>query len=340
MARHGLLLVNLGTPDSPEVADVRRYLAEFLSDPRVLDIHPVVRWFLLHLIILRRRPRESAEAYHQIWTDQGSPLLVHSERLVEKVQTRLGNEVQVRLAMRYQSPSIAAALAAFRADGVDEIAVLPLFPQYASATTGSIVEKVLDVAKGEWNTASLRFVPPFYDAPSFLEAFACVARPALAEFQPDAVLMSFHGLPERHLHKSDESRDGHCLGRDDCCATIGTHNRWCYRAQCFATAAGLFERLDVPEAQRHVAFQSRLGKEIWIRPYTDERLVELARSGVKRLAVLCPAFVADCLETIEEIGIRGANAFMEAGGEALQLIPSLNSEDVWADAVADLVGAP
>ena len=330
--RTGLLLINLGTPDSVAVSDVRRYLDEFLMDPRVIDLSPLGRWALVKLAILPTRPKESAEAYEKIWTDRGSPLLFHTVDLAEQVQARVGENVVVDIAMRYQNPSIAAALERFRLAGIDNIVVFPLFPQYSSAATGSAVEKVWVEAGKRWNTPSIVNVPAFYDHPAFIEAFRAVAAPILGEMKPDRVMMSFHGLPERHVRKSDETAEQtHCLASESCCGAICPANRNCYRAQCYATARALSAALELPDAE--VAFQSRLGKDPWVRPYTDERLDELPGEGVESVAVLCPAFVADCLETIEEIGMRAQEDFVAAGGRELRLVPSLNATDAWADAV-------
>jgi ferrochelatase len=334
----GLLLVNLGTPDAPEPGAVRRYLREFLSDPRVFDMSPPARWVLLNLFILPFRPRQSAEAYRKIWTDRGSPLLFHGRDLAEKVAAALGGRVPVELAMRYQSPSVETALARLREKGVDRIVVLPLFPQYSSAAWGSAVESVFREASRLWDVPALHVVPPFYDHPAFIQAEVDVARPVLDSFRPDRILMSFHGLPERHVVKSDASGGGHCLRSADCCARIAAANRNCYRAQCFATARALAAGLGVQEGAYEVAFQSRLGRDPWIRPFTDVRIEEMARGGVKRLAVMCPAFVTDCLETLEEIGIRGRGAFLAAGGEDLVLVPCPNSHESWVQAVARLIG--
>jgi len=330
--RTGLLLVNLGTPASPRTSDVRAYLREFLSDPRVIDIHPLKRWLLLNLIILRVRPRQSAEAYAKIWTDRGSPLLYHAQDLVEKVRLRLGPGVPVGLGMRYGRPSIAAALEELRGDGVQRVVVFPMYPQFSSAASGSSIEKVLEYASALWNVPSLHVVPPFYDHPAFIEACAAVARPHVERSDVEKVFFSFHGLPERHLHKGDPT-GGYCLSREDCCERIVEANRDCYRAQCFATARSLADRLAVPEEKRIVCFQSRLGREPWIRPYTDELIEAEARAGTKRAVILSPAFVTDCLETLEELGMRAADAWKAAGGESMELVPSLNARDEWADAV-------
>lgn len=334
--KQGVLLVNLGTPDAPEAGAVRRYLREFLSDPRVLDINALSRWALLNLIILPLRPKKSAAAYKKVWTQDGSPLLVLSQALADRVAEALP-EAKVLLAMRYGSPSIAQGMAAMREAGCDELIVLPLYPQYAASSTASTIDKVYAEAAREWKPPFITIVPPFFDDPRFIAAFAEVGRPVLKAHAPDHVLMSFHGLPQRHMIKSDPTAGQHCLAADDCCATVGPKNRNCYRAQSFATAHALADALSLPQDGYTVSFQSRLGRTPWIKPYTDEVLVQLAQRGVKRLAVFCPAFVADCLETLEEIAIRAKEDFVAAGGEALVLVPSLNDHPSWVAAVAALV---
>jgi ferrochelatase len=326
----GLLLINLGTPDSPHPRDVRPYLREFLSDPRVIDIAPWKRSLFLNLFILPFRPRTSGEAYEKIWTERGSPLLFHSLDLAEKMRKRLGRECAVELGMRYGNPSIGQALESLRSKGADRIVVFPLFPQYSSAATGSALEKVFDEAGGYWNTPYVQVVPPFYDHPLYVDACARVALDSLQGVEPEVVLFSFHGLPERHCLKSDETQ-AHCLKSDRCCDAIVEANRNCYRAQCLATARALADRLGIPAQRRVVCFQSRLGRTPWIRPYTDEVLADLAKRGVKRAAILSPAFVADCLETLEELGIRAVESFKSAGGEQLHVVPCVNATDVWAD---------
>jgi ferrochelatase len=335
LIRTGVLLVNLGTPDAPKPAEVRRYLREFLSDPRVLDLHPIGRWLLLNLVILPFRPRRSAEAYEKVWTPEGSPLLVHSRALATRLQAVLPDHPVV-LAMRYGQPSLEAGLASLREARCDRVVVVPLYPQYASSSTGSTLDAVYKAAAGPWNTPYLEVVPPFYDDPAFLEVFARRAREVFARQAPDHVVMSFHGLPERHVTKSDES-GRHCLASPGCCDTIVDANRNCYRAQCFATARGLASRLELTADRYSVTFQSRLGRVPWIKPYTDEVLPVLAQQGKRHLAVLCPAFVADCLETLEEIGLRAAEDWRAAGGETLSLVPSLNAEPDWVDALVGLV---
>ena len=334
----GLLLVNLGTPKSPRPADVRRYLDEFLSDPRVFDMPAWKRWLLLHLIILRVRPKQSGEAYEKIWTDRGSPLLLHGLDLVDKVRQRVGDGVVVELAMRYGEPSIPSVMERLHGAGVQRIVVFPLYPQYSSAATGSTLEKVFDVASTLWNVPYLQVVPPFYDHPAFIEQSAALVRPYLERSRFDRVFFSFHGLPERHVRKSDRT-GSHCLAREDCCAEIVEANRDCYRAQCYATARLLGDRLGIPPELRVVCFQSRLGRDPWIQPYTDELLASEPRQGHKNALILSPAFVADCLETLEELGMRAVETWKENGGERLELVPCLNSGDGWADAVVEIARA-
>lgn len=329
---HGLLLINLGTPDEPTTPAVRRYLREFLGDPRVLDINPVGRALLLNLVILPTRPAKSAAAYRTIWDrERGSPLLYHSQDLAAGVAERLGDGWRVELAMRYGRPSIADGLAALERARVDRIVVLPLFPQYAASSTGTAVARVMELAGARWNVPALDVVPAFFDDPGFLAAWEQVAAPALAEARPDHVLFSYHGLPVRQIVKTDDS-GAHCFRRASCCDSLA--NPHCYRAQCYATTRALVARLGLAEGSYTVCFQSRLGRTPWIEPYTDVELDRLARAGVKHVAVLCPAFVADCLETVEEIGVRAVEQWQAAGGERLTMVPSLNATPAWIDAVA------
>jgi protoporphyrin/coproporphyrin ferrochelatase len=334
----GLLLVNLGTPDEPSTPAVRRYLAQFLADPRVLDMNPVGRWLLLHAIILRTRPAKSAHAYQQIWSKRGSPLLFHSLDLVAAVRERLGPTWAVELGMRYGNPSIASGLDKLQAAGCERLVVFPLYPQYSSAGGGSTLEEVMRVVAAQWVVPDVSTVGPFYADPDFVKAFADVGAPILAAERPDHVLMSFHGLPERHMRKAVPP-GSECLAVADCCASIRADNRHCYRAQCYATARAMAAALGLGEDKYSVCFQSRLGGDPWIRPYTDERIVELGKAGHKRVCVFCPAFVADCLETLEEIGMRADADFRAAGGEKVTLVPSLNSHPSWVSAVVKLVTA-
>ncbi len=332
--RTGCLLINLGTPDSPKPRDVRAYLKEFLSDPRVVDLSAVGRWLLVNLVILPFRPKKSAKAYETIWKPDGSPLLLHCRDLQQAVQERLGPEVPVELGMRYGNPSIPRALKALQDHGVERIVVLPLYPQNASSSTGSSLELVYRELGSWWDVPAISVVDSFYADPGYIEACKEVASPVIAQ-QPDHVLFSFHGLPERHLSRSSGGYSI-CTGE---CGPIGPANRNCYRGQSFATARAIARSLDIPAEKYSVSFQSRLGTTPWIRPFTDEVLVELARKGVKRLAVFSPAFTADCLETLEEIAIRARASFLSNGGEELQLIPSLNAHPRWVDAVAAMLAS-
>jgi len=335
-AKTGVLLLNLGTPRSPSTGDVRRYLREFLSDPRVLDVARPVRWALVNLWIAPFRAPRSAAAYRKIWDANGSPLLAHGLSLRSALAHELGPAFEVALGMRYGEPSIGAALEQLCAAGAARIVALPLFPQYASSSLGSALAKLYALAATRTNVPALEARGAFYDAPGFVAAAAEVARPRLASFQPDHVLFSYHGLPERHVRASDPT-GRHCLVSDGCCASLGAASGYCYRAQCFATTRALARALGLADSAFSTSFQSRLGREPWIRPWTDVRLPELARAGAKRLAVLCPSFAADCLETLEEIGIRGREQWRDAGGEALELIPCVNAHPAFVRFLAEQV---
>lgn len=332
----GVLLVNLGTPEAPRTPEVRRFLREFLSDPRVIDIPALPRFLLLHLIILPFRPARAATAYRKIWTERGSPLLAHGEDLEKAMQDALGPRIPVLLAMRYGNPSIAAGLAELQKRGVDRVVVFPLYPHTASSSTGSVLEKVYAEAGRFWNVPNVVVVPAFYDHPGFLESWTEVGGPILEQAKPDHVLLSYHGLPERQVRKSDDSGT-HCLASDSCCQAIASVNRNCYRAQCFATSRRLAAGLGLAPDRYTVTFQSRLGRTPWIRPYTDIVLAELPKRGVKRVAIFSPAFVADCLETLEELAIRGKETFLAAGGEAFTFVPSLNSHPTWVRTAVSLI---
>ena len=333
--KSGVLLINLGTPEAARPAQVRRYLREFLSDPRVIDLPSAARFALVQGVIAPLRARKSAGAYAKIWTERGSPLLFHGLDLRDALRGRMG-EVPVELAMRYGKPTICAGLQALKSAGCDRILLAPLYPQYASSSTGSSLEQSYLEAGKLWNAPYLEVLAPFYDDPRFLDAVASRGRPVLDELKPDHVLFSFHGLPERHCVKSDEG-GAHCLQRADCCERIVEANRNCYRAQCFATTRGLRERLGLDQSNSTITFQSRLGRTPWIKPHTDEELVRLAQAGVRRMAVFCPAFVADCLETLEEIELRAAEDFRAAGGDRLELVPSLNADPVWVEALLGML---
>jgi ferrochelatase len=335
MTSRAVLLVNLGSPDSPTEPDVRRYLREFLMDPRVLDAPWPVRFFVVNFSILPKRPRESAHAYSRIWTDEGSPLIVTSRHVQEKLQRRLS--VPVELGMRYQNPSIEKAVNSLAARGVTETFLIPLFPHYAMSSYESALERVREVVRRVAPGMTLEVMPPYYAHPDYISALLAPAADALAT-PHDHVLFSFHGLPERHMRKADPTGQ-HCLMTKDCCQTPCVAHETCYRAQCFATVRDVVASTGIPSSKYSVSFQSRLGTEPWLQPYTDQELVRLATAGVRRLVVLCPAFVADCLETLEEIGLRGRESFLKAGGTALTLVPCLNEHPLWLQALERMVTA-
>jgi len=335
MPRRAVLLVNLGSPDSPTEQDVRRYLREFLMDGRVLDAPWPIRYCVVHFTILPSRPRESAHAYSKIWTEEGSPLVVTSRHVRERLQQRLS--IPVELAMRYQNPSIESAVRSLAAQGVTETFLIPLFPHYAMSSYETAVVRVQDVARRVSPGMTITVMPPYYDHPDYIGALVASARHVLAE-PHDHVLFSFHGLPERHMRKADPTGN-HCLVSPDCCSTPSVAHKTCYRAQCFKTVRDFVASAGIPSGKYSVSFQSRLGREPWMQPYTDEVLVQLAQSGIRKLLVLCPAFVADCLETLEEIGIRGKESFLNAGGEALTLVPCMNEHPLWIDALEGMVSS-
>jgi ferrochelatase len=317
---------------------VRSYLKEFLMDPYVIDIPYPMRWLLVHGAILPKRPAQSAEAYRKVWGERGSPLLEHLLALSSQVQAVANSDQWViKAGMRYGNPSLTKALTEFKNEGVGEVVVFPLYPQYSMAATESSIHATRKLARKVAPGIKLRFVPAFYEDKGFIGAFAEVARASLEGFDFDHLLFSFHGLPERQIKKTDRTPGGaHCLQDASCCDRIAENNRDCYRAQSYATARALASRLDLSPDRYTVCFQSRLGRTPWIKPYTDHLYVELAAKGVKRVAVMCPAFVADCLETLEEIQIRGQEDFRKLGGSELKLIPSLNSTPAWARAVLSL----
>jgi len=329
----GVLLVNLGTPESPSTASVRRYLRQFLSDPRVLTLPGPLRWLLLNLVILPARPRKAAAAYQKIWLAEGSPLKVYLEALTGSVAGILGSRFKVEGVMRYGTPSIASGLAALERAAVDRVIVLPLFPQYASAVTASVSAEVFRCLDAAGDIPPIEIMGAFYDEPDFAGSWADLVGPALSDFAADHVLFSFHGLPEDQIRASDPTGN-HCLATPECCQTPGVNLKRCYRAQCFETANALINALDLDKGKTSSAFQSRLGPRPWIQPFTDRVLPELAEKGVRRLAVFCPSFVADCLETLEEIGIRLREQWHSLGGEALWLAPCPNADEGFAVAVA------
>lgn len=308
MAPRGILLVNLGSPDSPSVKDVRRYLRQFLMDERVIDTSYWMRKFIVECTILPFRPRKSANAYAQIWTPEGSPLVVTSRQVQRLLQDKLSHPVA--LGMRYGNPSIESAIRELLAKGVDRIFLIPLYPHYAKSSVETAVVEVHRVLRALGTGALLEVQPPFYNDPLYIDALVASAQPAL-QAPYDHLLFSYHGLPERHLQNATPETD--------------------YRRHVYETTRLFVERAQIPAAKFSVAFQSRLGRDPWIKPYTDIEIPKLAQRGVKKLLVICPAFVSDCLETLEEIGIRGRTAFLNAGGSDLHLIPCLNTHPKWIE---------
>jgi ferrochelatase len=338
MAKKGILLVNLGTPDSPQTPDVRKYLNEFLMDGRVIDVNPVLRTLLVKGIIVPFRAPKSGKLYKEIWDEQtGSPLLYYSILQQQALQQRMGDDYIVELAMRYQTPSIESALQRLKDALVSDIKVIPMFPQYASASTGSVQEKVMDLVR-RWQTIpNISFVNSFHDNAGMIETFANNGKRYNPESY-DHILFSFHGLPQRQLLKCDHTHS-YCLKKSDCCDTLNDVNKFCYSAQSHHTAQLIAEKLNLPKEKYTICFQSRLGSDPWVQPYTSEIIRKLAAEGKQRLLVFCPAFVADCLETVFEVTEEYGGEFKALGGEHVQLVESLNAEPTWIDALEGLARA-
>ena len=327
----GILLINLGTPDSPSVSDVRKYLTQFLNDPLVIDIHPIARFFLVNFIIVPFRAPKSAKLYKQIWTQEGSPLLIHGNNLKEKLQKELGENYLVEIGMRYQNPSIQSAFRKLKNAKVSSITVIPLYPQYASSSTGSTIEEVKRVMKKE-KFPEVKIIDKFYRDENFINACAEVAKKyKLKEYEH--FIFSYHGLPERQIKKVYPDN---CKLDSACCSGITEKNSYCYRAGCYETTRLIAQKLHIAENQYTVSFQSRLDDK-WLKPYSDKVIIEKAKAGVKKILVFSPAFVADCLETIYEIGVEYQHLFKENGGEQLQLVESLNVHPAWIKALKRIV---
>ena len=331
--KKGVLLVNLGSPDSPSVSDVRRYLHEFLMDGRVLDVNPFTRFCVVNFAILPFRPKQSAHAYRSIWTSQGSPLIVISRNVQAHLQQKVA--VPVELAMRYQNPSIPSAVRRLAAQQIDELLLIPLFPHYAMSSYETAVLRVKEVAARLAPKMQIQVQPPYYDQPDYIAALTASAQAFLAKGF-DHLLFSFHGLPERHLRKSDPT-GCHCLTVPNCCEVASPAHATCYRAQCLKTVTAFVEKVRIPKEKYSISFQSRLGRDPWLKPYTDFELARLPTLGVKRLLVICPAFVSDCLETLEEIGIRGRETFIKAGGTQFAQIPCLNEHPLWLEILQKMI---
>lgn len=320
MSKEAVFLLNLGSPASTSVADVRAYLKEFLLDERVIDAPAPVRNLVVRGLILPRRPRESAHAYSKVWTPEGSPLVVTSERQQALLAEATG--LPVYLAMRYGEPSIASVVADIARAGVQKLLIMPLYPQYAMSSYETVVVRVMEELQRQAPTMDTELLQPFYKDADYIGALVERSRPWL-EKDFDQLLFSFHGIPQRHLRKSDPSH-AHCLSTDDCCSRCHPAHATCYKHQCMATVQAFVEKAGLPADKYRVTFQSRLGRDPWITPYTDHALEAMPGEGIKKLLVICPAFIADCLETLEEISMAGRESFLDSGGEFFEQIPCLN----------------
>lgn len=330
----GVLLVNLGSPESPTAKDVKPYLDEFLMDQYVIDYPYLLRALLVRGIILNVRPKKSAEAYRRIWWDEGSPLIVLSKRLQAKVQEE--TPLHVALAMRYGKPSIHSGLQELYDKGIREVMLFPLYPQYAMATTKTIVVLAEEIRQKHFPDMTFKHVPAFYNKPDYIAALAASIKPHLENFEYDHVLFSYHGVPERHIRKTDPTKS-HCKIDSTCCFLESPAHEFCYRHQCYMTTEQVAKLLGIPKEKYSQSFQSRLGKDKWLEPYTDATFEALPNKGVKRLAVVTPAFVSDCLETLEEIGMEGSHQFKDAGGEDFLSIPCMNDHPEWVSVVANWI---
>jgi ferrochelatase len=330
----GVLLLQLGTPDSPSTSDVRKYLSEFLNDPRVIDVNPILRAILVNLIIVPFRAPKSAKLYKEIWTEEGSPLMIYGNSVKNKLSLELGNDYVVELGMRYRKPAIETAIKNMIEAKVGKIIVLPLFPQFASSSTGSAVEKAMNIIQKLEVMPDVDIVSTYYSNEGYINCWNKVA----SKFNYndyDQVMFTFHGVPWRHIRKS--GCNCNCKEGPKECDIINENNFMCYRAQCFATARSIAKSLGIPESSYKITFQSRLGSDPWLTPYTDETLVKWAKSGIKKVLVFSPSFVADCLETIHEVGTEYNELFQHNGGESVTLVPSLNDSDVWIEFLASMV---
>jgi ferrochelatase len=328
----GVLLVNLGSPESPTPKDVKPYLDEFLMDKYVIDYPYLFRVFLVRGIIigLRNRAEKSAEAYQQIWWNEGSPLIVLSERLHKKVQAK--TDMPIVLAMRYGKPSIESGLKELHQKGVTDVLVLPLYPQHAMASTETITVLANKIQKEQFPNMKLTHFPAFYNRKEYIVAQAESIKKHLGDFDYEKLVFSYHGIPERHIRKSDVTKS-HCRIDGKCCQTPSKAHEFCYRHQCFETTKQIIEYLGIPREKVMETFQSRLSGDKWLEPYTDVEIDNLAKNGVKKIAVVTPAFVSDCLETLEEIGMRAKEDFISNGGEELLAIPCMNEDELWIDAL-------
>ena len=332
--KKGILLVNLGSPDSTKTKDVRKYLDEFLMDERVIDIAYWKRYLLIKGIILNTRPKKSAAAYKKIWWKEGSPLVVISERFTKKVADKL--HIPVALGMRYGSMSIKNGIQELHDQGVEEILLIPLYPHYAMSSYETVVEKAKEVNRDHFPNIKINTLPVFYNNEAYIKAMSSNIKSHLEGFDYDHILFSYHGIPERHIFKSDTTKS-HCKIDGSCCNTPSNAHKTCYRHQCFETTRLIVEQLELKEGTYSNSFQSRLLKDPWLKPYTDFELEKFPEEGKKKLAVITPAFVSDCLETLEEIAMEGKEEFLEAGGESYKHIPCMNDNDEWVDTMVQWI---
>ncbi len=323
----GVLLVNLGSPDSPDPKDVKKYLGEFLMDERVIDVPLWARTLIVKGIILNTRPKASAAAYKKIWWEDGSPLIVISVRLQNKIQNQV--EIPVALAMRYGSMTIKKGIQELVDKGVDEVLLFPLYPQFAMATTETILVLAEEVRKEHFPNLKIESVPAFYNKPDYIEVLSNTIKESLKDKEYEHLLFSYHGVPERHIKKRDITKS-HCKIDGNCCATSSKAHQFCYRHQCYEVTRLVAEKLQLKPDTFSTSFQSRLGFDPWLQPYTDLTFERLAKQGIEKMVVVTPAFVTDCLETLEEIAMEGKEIFKEMGGKTFTTVPCLNDNDEWA----------
>lgn len=331
----GVLLVNLGSPDSPTPKDVKPYLDEFLMDERVIDVPNWLRNIIVRGIILQTRPKKSAEAYQKIWWEEGSPLIVISERFTDKVKEQ--SEIPVALGMRYGSMTIKNALGELSEKGVDEVLLVPLYPHYAMSSYETVVVKTMEVKDEFFPKIKITTLPAFYNNKDYIEVLSESIAAGLKGFEYDHILFSYHGIPERHIRKSDPTKF-HCKIDESCCKTNSVAHHTCYRHQCYEMTEKVKEYLGLSNDKVSLSFQSRLPNDPWLKPYTDFEFERFGKEGIKRLAVITPAFVADCLETLEEIAMEGKHQFQEAGGEDYKHIPCLNDNEDWVNLMVKWIG--
>lgn len=327
----GVLLVNLGSPDSTDPKDVKKYLDQFLMDERVIDVPYWARTLLVRGIILNTRPKKSAEAYQRIWWDEGSPLIVLSERLQEKMDKL--TSVPIELAMRYAKPSIFEGLKKLNDQGVDEVLLFPLYPQFAMATTETILVLAEELRQKHFPNMEFTSIPAFYNHPDYIRVLSNSIAEHLRGADYEHLLFSYHGVPKRHIRKSDVTKS-HCKIDGSCCRTPSAAHQFCYRHQCYETTRLVAEYLELKKDSYSVSFQSRLGFDPWLQPYTDRTIERMGLSGTKKLAIVTPAFVSDCLETLEEIAMEGEEIFHEVGGEEFHVVPCLNDRDDWVQTLS------